>query len=117
MAFLISTIQGMENKINDFLLNQKILGRIVKTKFHDLNIKVTQMTTTVNQLKKEVDALLAPSSSYDDDSPLQTHTQFSTHGRSSSMLVPESRPSSTAPISALVAPSAPPMSTPTPNRT
>ncbi|KAE8786614.1 40S ribosomal protein S5-1 [Hordeum vulgare] len=72
----------MENNIGDILLNQKSLERIVETKFHDMVIKVTELTTTVNQLKREVDAVPLPSSSDDDYSPpLHTDTQFRTQGR------------------------------------
>ncbi|KAE8816425.1 nucleolysin tiar [Hordeum vulgare] len=69
MTYLISTIQGMEKNINQIMLNQKSIERIVDTKFHDMDVKVTELTTTVNQLKQEVDAVPAPSSSDDDDNP------------------------------------------------
>ncbi|KAE8793739.1 hypothetical protein D1007_31574 [Hordeum vulgare] len=51
MAYLISTIWGMEKNINELLVNQKSLERIVETKFHDLDVMVTELTTTVNLLK------------------------------------------------------------------
>ncbi|KAE8773076.1 hypothetical protein D1007_54831 [Hordeum vulgare] len=81
LAFLISTIQGMENNIKDILLNQKSPERIVETKLHDLDIKETELTTTVNQLKREVDVVPTPSSNSDDDDgpSLQTSTHFRTH--------------------------------------
>ncbi|KAE8771706.1 hypothetical protein D1007_56391 [Hordeum vulgare] len=41
MAFLMSTIQGMEKNIKDILLKQKSLERIGETKFHDLDVKVS----------------------------------------------------------------------------
>ncbi|KAE8796580.1 hypothetical protein D1007_28387 [Hordeum vulgare] len=78
-------IRGKNN--SDILLNKKSLERIVETKFHDLDIKVTKLTTTVNEYKQEVDGVPTPSSSDDDDSPLQTHTQFRTRARSSVMPV------------------------------
>ncbi|KAE8776714.1 nucleolysin tiar [Hordeum vulgare] len=80
MSYLIRTIQGMKKNITNILLNQKSLERIVETKFHDLDIKVAELTTTVNQLKEEVDALPTPSSSSDDDDgpSLSTSTQFMT---------------------------------------
>ncbi|KAE8810950.1 Pumilio-like protein 1 [Hordeum vulgare] len=78
MAYLVSTIQGMEKNINKLLLNQKSLGRIVEPKFCDLDTKVTELTTTVNQLKEEIDAVPSPSLDDDDDddeSPtLRVHT-------------------------------------------
>ncbi|KAE8793889.1 hypothetical protein D1007_31479 [Hordeum vulgare] len=79
IAYLISTIQGMEKNIKDMFLNQKSLERITETKLHDLDIKVTEQTTTINELKQEVDAVPTPSSSTDDDDgpSLQT-SQFRT---------------------------------------
>ncbi|KAE8801699.1 nucleolysin tiar [Hordeum vulgare] len=76
MVFLISTIQGMEKNITDILLNQKSLERIIETKFHELDIKVIELITTVNQLKHEVDVVHTPSSSCgdDDDTSIPTTT-------------------------------------------
>ncbi|KAE8783779.1 pumilio-like protein 1 [Hordeum vulgare] len=89
MSFLISTIRGMEKNISEILLNQKNLERIMKMKFHDLDVKVTELTTTVEQLQHEVDLGKIPRSDVeddddddDDDSPLRTTTQFMTHTRS-----------------------------------
>ncbi|KAE8788882.1 hypothetical protein D1007_37000 [Hordeum vulgare] len=69
MAYLVSTIQGMDKNINVLLLNQKSLERIVEKKFHELNNKVTKLTTMVNQMKQEVDAAPFPSSDDDDECP------------------------------------------------
>ncbi|KAE8794427.1 Nucleolysin TIAR [Hordeum vulgare] len=51
MAFLIGSSRRMEKKISDILLNQKSLERIVETKFQDPDVKVTELTNTVNQLQ------------------------------------------------------------------
>ncbi|KAE8766376.1 hypothetical protein D1007_62408 [Hordeum vulgare] len=67
MTFLNITIQRMEKNVTDNLLNQKSLERIAETKFHDPDIKLTELTTIVNQLKHEVDAVHTPRSSSDDD--------------------------------------------------
>ena len=87
MSFLVSTIRGMEKNIFEILLNQKSLERIVETKFHDLDVKVTELTTTVKQLHHEVDSVHIPCSNDedDDDSPLRTTTRFSTHTRSAAV--------------------------------
>ncbi|KAE8781486.1 hypothetical protein D1007_45268 [Hordeum vulgare] len=50
MSFLVGTIQGMEKKISEIFLNYKSLERIVETKFHDLDVKVTELTTIVEHL-------------------------------------------------------------------
>jgi hypothetical protein len=45
--------------------NQKSLERIIEMKFYDLDIKVTEMQTTIESLKKEVDE--AKNASSDDE--------------------------------------------------
>ncbi|KAE8794384.1 hypothetical protein D1007_30937 [Hordeum vulgare] len=54
MAFLVISIQGMEKKIQEIMQNQKILERVVETKFHDMDVKVTKLNTIVKQLQLEV---------------------------------------------------------------
>ncbi|KAI4999524.1 hypothetical protein ZWY2020_004113 [Hordeum vulgare] len=67
MAFLVRSIQGMEKNISEILQNWKSLERIVETKFHDLDVKVTELTTTVKQLQREVDSVQIPRSNDDHD--------------------------------------------------
>ncbi|KAE8821127.1 hypothetical protein D1007_00749 [Hordeum vulgare] len=55
MAFLVSSVQGMEKNIQEILQSQKILETFVETKFHDMDVKVTKLTTIVKQLQHEVD--------------------------------------------------------------
>ncbi|KAE8784313.1 hypothetical protein D1007_42132 [Hordeum vulgare] len=47
MSFWVSTIQGMEKKVSEILLNQKSVERIMETKFHDLDVKVSELTNIV----------------------------------------------------------------------
>ncbi|KAE8810061.1 hypothetical protein D1007_13268 [Hordeum vulgare] len=47
MAFLVSSVQGMENNIQEILQSQKSLERVMETKFHDMDVKVTELTTIV----------------------------------------------------------------------
>ncbi|KAI5013941.1 hypothetical protein ZWY2020_055331 [Hordeum vulgare] len=96
MSFLFSTIRGTEKNISEILLNQKSLERIVETKFHDLDVKVTELTTTVKQLQHEVDSVQTPRLDDDDDSPLCTTTRFLTHTMSADVPIQEDRPSSLA---------------------
>ncbi|KAE8771909.1 pumilio-like protein 1 [Hordeum vulgare] len=113
VSYLINTIQGIERNMREILKNEKSLQRIVETKCYDLDVKVTELTTTVNQLKHEVDGMPSPSSIFDDGShPLHTHTQFRTQAISSDVQVTKMRPSSLAPRSAPSTPSAPLISTP-----
>ncbi|KAE8809381.1 hypothetical protein D1007_14060 [Hordeum vulgare] len=47
MAFLVSTVQGMEKNIQEIMQNHKSLERVVETKFHNMDVKVTELTTIV----------------------------------------------------------------------
>ena len=65
----------------------------METKFHDLDVKVTELTTTVEQLQHEVDSVhISRSSSDDEESPLPTTTQFRTQSRLAIVPVLEARP-------------------------
>lgn len=93
------------------MLNQKSLERIVETKFHDLDVKVTELTTIVEQLHHEVDSMKIPCSSSDDEeSPLPTTTRFRNQTRFIVVPVLKVRPSSSA--LALAPARASPVSTP-----
>ncbi|KAE8784306.1 hypothetical protein D1007_42125 [Hordeum vulgare] len=69
MAFLVSLVQGMENNIEDIMQNQKSLERVVETKFHNMDVKVTQLTTIIRKLQHEVDSVEIPRSQdeYEDE--------------------------------------------------
>ncbi|KAE8797091.1 hypothetical protein D1007_27776 [Hordeum vulgare] len=47
MAFLVSTVQGKAKNIEEIMQNQKSLERVVETKFHNMDMKVTELTTIV----------------------------------------------------------------------
>ncbi|KAE8793163.1 hypothetical protein D1007_32265 [Hordeum vulgare] len=85
MIFLVSSIQGMKKNIQDILRNHKSLERVVETKFHEMDEKVTELNTIVKQLQHEVDSVQVPFLDDDDDdesddddeeSPPRTTTQF-----------------------------------------
>ncbi|KAE8815098.1 hypothetical protein D1007_07607 [Hordeum vulgare] len=100
MAFLVSSVQGMEKNIHEILQSQKSLERVVETKFHDMDVKVTELTTIVKQLQHEVDSVEIPRSDDEDDgeeesSPLTT-TRFSTQPRSAVVHAQETRHTSSA---------------------
>ncbi|KAE8816621.1 nucleolysin tiar [Hordeum vulgare] len=90
MTFLVSIVQGMEKNIEEIMQNQKSLERVVETKFHNMDVKVTELTTIVRQLQHEVDSLEIPCSEDEDEdeddddeyeSPPPTTTRFSTRPR------------------------------------
>ncbi|KAE8783285.1 hypothetical protein D1007_43273 [Hordeum vulgare] len=67
MTFLVSSIQHMVMNIQDMLQNQKSIERVVETKFHDMGVNVTELTTVVKQLQHEVDSVEIPHSDDDDE--------------------------------------------------
>ncbi|KAE8797580.1 nucleolysin tiar [Hordeum vulgare] len=111
MAFLVSCVQGMEKNIQEILQNQKSLERVVETKFHDMDVKVTELNTIVKQLQHELASVKIPCSDDDvnddddEESYPRTTTQFSTKPRYAVVPAPETRQTSSAQASA---PSAPP---------
>ncbi|KAE8798956.1 hypothetical protein D1007_25675 [Hordeum vulgare] len=96
MSFLVSTVQGMEKNIQEIMQNQKSLERVVETKFDNMDVKVTELTSIVSQLQHEVDSVEIPRShdegedqdddDDEDESPPPTTTRFST--RTWSVAVP-----------------------------
>ncbi|KAE8805934.1 hypothetical protein D1007_17939 [Hordeum vulgare] len=99
MTFLVSTVQGMEKNIQEIMQNQNSLERVVETKIHNMDMKVTELTTIVRQIQHEVDCVeIARSEDEDEDeheddddeveSPPPTTTRFSTQPRS--VVVPAS---------------------------
>ncbi|KAE8784926.1 hypothetical protein D1007_41413 [Hordeum vulgare] len=67
MAYLVSSVQGLEKNIQEILRSQKSLKRVVETKFRNMDVKVTEVTTIVKQLQHEVDSVEIPHSDDDDD--------------------------------------------------
>ncbi|KAE8820178.1 hypothetical protein D1007_01890 [Hordeum vulgare] len=72
----------MEKNIQEILQSQKSLESVVETKFHDMDVKVTELTTIVKQLQHEVDSVEIPHSDDEEESPPITTTRFSTQPRS-----------------------------------
>ncbi|KAE8802961.1 hypothetical protein D1007_21156 [Hordeum vulgare] len=60
MAFLVSIVKGMEKNIQETMQSQKSLEGVVETKFHNMDVKVTELTTIVRQLQQEVDSMELP---------------------------------------------------------
>ncbi|KAE8818840.1 hypothetical protein D1007_03447 [Hordeum vulgare] len=53
MEFIISSVQGMEKNIQEILENQKSLERVLDPKFHDTDVKSSDLATTPNFLELE----------------------------------------------------------------
>ncbi|KAE8816596.1 hypothetical protein D1007_05937 [Hordeum vulgare] len=67
MEFLVSSVQGMEENIHDILQIQKSLESVVESKFRDMDVNVSELTTIVKQLQHEVDSVEIPHSYEDND--------------------------------------------------
>ncbi|KAE8799647.1 hypothetical protein D1007_25030 [Hordeum vulgare] len=67
MELLVSTIQGMLKKIQEIMQNHKRLERVAEKKFHNMDMKVTELTTIVRQLQHEVDSMEIPRSEDEDE--------------------------------------------------
>ncbi|KAE8819372.1 hypothetical protein D1007_02876 [Hordeum vulgare] len=67
MALLVSTVQCMKKNIQEIMQNQKSLERVVETKFHNMDVKVTELTTIVRQLQHEVEYVEIPRSEDEDE--------------------------------------------------
>ncbi|KAE8820577.1 hypothetical protein D1007_01322 [Hordeum vulgare] len=57
MVFLVSTAQGMDKNIQYIKQNQKSLERVVETKSHNMDVKITKLTTIIRKLQHEVDSM------------------------------------------------------------
>ena len=104
MMYLLLATQRIEQGLANLVKNQESLERIVETKFHDLDVKVTEMATDQEKLKADVEAKLSD----DDDDVPPTTTQFQTQPRSATVVVSSFTPTTVA--ASTVVP--PPVSTP-----
>ncbi|KAE8811420.1 hypothetical protein D1007_11803 [Hordeum vulgare] len=107
--YLLHDTQSIERSLASLVKNQECLERIMESKFHALDIKLTKPTTIVDS--KEVDE--AKLSSNDDGTTLSTTTKFTTMPRSCAVPVPEMGAKISTPAATTnVAPPAPQVSTP-----
>ncbi|KAE8814361.1 hypothetical protein D1007_08429 [Hordeum vulgare] len=47
MEFLVISVQGVDKNIQEIMQNQKSLERVVETKFYNMDMKVSELTTIV----------------------------------------------------------------------
>src|SRR3954462_2331225 len=55
LAYLIQATLRIEKGLATLTQNQESLERIIETKFYDLDLKVTEMQTSVEQLQEEAE--------------------------------------------------------------
>ena len=56
LGYLIQATLRIQKGLATLTQNQESLERIIETKFYDLDLKVTEMQTTVEQLQEEAEA-------------------------------------------------------------
>ena len=76
MTYLLLATQRIEQGLANLVKNQESLERIMETKFHSLDVKVTEMATDVEKLKADFEARYHS----DSDEP-PTTTQFQAQPR------------------------------------
>lgn len=103
LGYLIQSTLRTEKGLATLTQNQEILERITKTKFYDLDLKVTEIQTSVEELQEEVEERKGKATT-------QVFHRVPREKRSAVVPVPETRTTTSAP--AATAPVAPPMETP-----
>ena len=110
LGYLIQSTLRIEKGLATLTKNQESLERIIETKFYDLDLKVTEIQTAVEQLQEEAEEKKVKSTT---DPSARVHRGQ----RSATVPVPETRATSSAPATASVhpapAPSPPPPATST----
>ena len=106
MQYLLEATLRIERSLANLTQTQASFERIIETKFHDLDVKVTEIQTTVEQLQGDVDAVRkARSDDSGDDGP--TTEQFQTvprAARSAAVPVVDPRTTVSAPAATATVP-------------
>jgi hypothetical protein len=89
ILYLFHATRRIEQSLANLAKNQESFEKIIDTKFHDLDVKVTKVQTTIESLKKEVDEAKLDTSSEDEHqgTGLPTTTQFQKMPRSAAVSV------------------------------
>jgi hypothetical protein len=111
MTYLLEATLRIERSLANLTKNQESLERIVETKFHDLDVKITEVQTTVETLRDEVDRVRADSDDSGEDRPTTERFQTVPRAtRSAAVSVADTRTTVSAPAATATVP--PPVSTP-----
>jgi hypothetical protein len=112
MQYLLEATLRIERSLANLTQTQASFERIIETKFHDLDVKVTDIQTTVEQLQGDVDAVkIARSDDSGDDRPTTDHFQTVPRAaRSAAVPVVDPRTTVSAPAATATVP--PQVSTP-----
>jgi hypothetical protein len=111
MTYLLEASLRIEQSLANLSKNQASLERIVEAKFYELDVKVTEIQTTVEKLKSDVDIVRTAIDDSGDDRP--TTDRFQTVPRAArSAAVPVVDPRTTVSAPAATATVPPQVSTP-----
>ena len=106
LGYLIQATLRIEKGLATLTQNQESLERIIETKFYDLDLKVTEIQTTVEELQEEAEERKGKSTT-------QLFHTVPKAQRSAAVPVPDTRATASAPAAtAPTAPVAPPVATP-----
>jgi hypothetical protein len=111
ITYLLEASLRIERSLANLSKNQASLERIVEAKFYELDVKVTEIQTTVEKLKSDVDTVRTATDDSGDDRPTTERFQSVPRAaRSTVVPVVDPRIIVSAPAAATTVP--PPVSTP-----
>ena len=100
LGYLIQSTLRIEKGLATLTQNQESLERIIEQKFYDLDVKVTEIQSVVEQLQEEVEEKKGKSTT-------NAFTRVPRSQRSVAMPVPDTRATTTAPGTTASVPPAP----------
>ena len=103
LAYLIQSTLRIEKGLATLTQNQESMERIIETKFYDLDLKVTEIQTSVEQLQEEAEEKGGKATT-------DAFERVPRGQRSAAVLVRDSRATTSAPVA--TAPVPPPAATP-----
>src|SRR3954466_14102869 len=107
LSYLIASTLQIEKGLANLTQNQASLERIVEQKFYDLDIKVTEIQTVVEQLQDDMQERRGKTT-------IDAFARVPRAQRSSAVPVPDTRATTSAPATASVPPAPAPAPTPAP---
>ena len=107
LGYLIQSTLRIEKGLATLTQNQESLERIIEQKFYDLDVKVTEIQSVVEQLQEEVEEKKGKSTT-------DAFTRVPRSQRSAAVPVPDTRATTSAPAATTSVPPAPTATPPAP---
>jgi hypothetical protein len=106
MTYLLEATLRIERSLANLTKNQEILERIVETKIHDLDVKITEVQTIMEKLRDDINAARVAAEDNGDDIPMTDRFQrVPRASRSTVVPVADMRATHSAPSAASTVPS------------